>query len=1526
MKSKSSSLGSIFMMMIFFGVMLAAANRASADPPDINTYCSTPPFLVTPTPPNIMVVMDNSLSMNCAAYDSGYDPSQFASGNYYGYFHPTSLYQYASSKWAKYTGSNPSIDATTTSPIASGNLLNWASMRRVEVSKKLLVGGNQNPRTPPAGQTVKLVGENTSGYCASFDKAFNNTTAPGLIYPFTGNYRYTRSGSGLSVSPVSSANTDNVRPNSNVSVPAAWVVTGAGGVAWDAVDDVAADTTTYIRNTTTTTPAIFGYKPYAPTIAGTISNVTIRIRMMKAASGTMRVEGVFRMKGPAGDVDYNQPYANLSTSYADYDFSLATNPQTGVAWQFADLTGNAVGSMVGFGVRANTTPTSSQYPTVTQIFMIVTVSNPSGGPYSFVVDTGHAYGDAAERGIMNSLSADVRFGLAYYATSNQGAKVDQIMDFGITSNMVASINNMTPATYTPLAESLYETVNYLKQVSPYYSNSPADYQTGVNYDPFYFRYSGSPSNNKYVPCSKAFILFLTDGESTEDQSIPNAIKGYAPASVRFAGTPVGTTYPSNGTDYMIDVAYWMRKDNSGDLRPGACTTTPTSFNTCIPGKQGAVLYNVFLFGSGSTLLKDAAITGGFYDANNNNQPDCTTSPAECFRDTDGDGVVESNGDDLPLTYYEGDDGYALEKSILDAITAILRRSASGTAASVLASGEGSGANLIQSIFYPKRAFFDSKEVGWTSTLQNLWYYIDPRTASSSIRENTADSIGATAKELNLKLDRIVNFQFNQTEQKTEAQLFADADGNGIKDSVSPVSTVDVSDLKYLWEAGLLLWNTSAASRNIYTPLDMSQALTNSSNAFTTANLATSTPTLRTLLNTDITGRTAAQNNAVASNIIDYIRGTDVASCSAATCGADITYRPRTVAIDLNKDNDAADTVNGISEAAKVWKLADIVNSTPRIASWIPLNNYHNTYADGTYAAFVKTSTYTNRGMVFAGANDGMLHAFKLGTLSFGAMGVCSITTSTSCSSSTDCPVGESCTFSEKASLVGSNLGTEQWAFIPKHVLPYLQYFADPAYCHLYYVDGTPFIFDASIAIPAGCTATNYWDCTKTVDSWRTILIGSSRLGGSCKSSAYTGSYGVKVPMANVGLSSYFALDVTDPSMPKLLWEFAPTDGSLGFSTSGPAVVKISAREADPNDNTKSIPNKTKNGRWFVVFASGPTGPIDMTYHQFKGYSDQNLKLFVLDVAGNGTALRTIDTGLANAFGGSLNNASIDYDFDYQDDLLYLGYVKSEVGSPTSSTKWTQGGVLRLLMREDMNGMPVSTETALNPNKWEVSTLIADIGAVTSAVGHLAHYKTKQKSPDNAFLYFGTGRYFFNTLDGIDDTTSQRRLFGVSEPCLAKILANQSCGNSEIRAFSDLTLASTSAGTTDADGWYINLDVAAVGASTYNERVITDPLASPTGAVFYTTFAPTSDICSYGGKSYLWAVRYDTGGSVSSYLKGIGLLQVSTGAIEEIDLGSDFTERESRRTAAMEGVPPTGAGLSLVVPPKPIDRVLHIQKR
>jgi type IV pilus assembly protein PilY1 len=561
-------------------------------------------------------------------------------------------------------------------------------------------------------------------------------------------------------------------------------------------------------------------------------------------------------------------------------------------------------------------------------------------------------------------------------------------------------------------------------------------------------------------------------------------------------------------------------------------------------------------------------------------------------------------------------------------------------------------------------------------------------------------------------------------------------------------------------------------------------------------------------------------------------------------------------------------------------------------------------------------------MVFVGANDGMLHAFKLGSLELKWS-------------------GQDIDF-EKARLTGTDLGKEMWAFIPKNVLPYLKYLKDTEYCHIQSVDLTPYLFDASIEAPGIPSTGNYWQLTKTVNSWRTILIGGMKHGGACRNSTNTTCTDcVKTPIPNVGYSSYFALDVTDQNNPKLLWEFS--NENLGFTSSGPAIVRISSRTAGSTSSTAD--GKTTDGRFFVVFGSGPTGPIDGPSQKFQGRSDQNLQLFVLDLK-TGSTVTVIDTGIANAFAGSILNANFDSDLDYQDDAVYIPYVKKCTSTTTYCTAntWTDGGVLRLLTNANLNGNDVSAtgNTALNPGNWRYSKVMDGIGPVTSAVTRILN-----KNTGKLRLYFGTGRYFFRSSTGTDDPSTQRHLFGIVEPCydgsykavcLDNITSNDLTRNVSELGPVDLT---TTAGSSDTEGWYITLEAPGVFtydengngttaddvARTYNsERVITDPLASSTGVVFFTTYKPYNDLCTIGGKTFIWAVKYDTGGAAGSLLQGTALIQVSTGSIEQVRLSTAFTDKGLRRTGSIEGVPPMAQGLSIMTTPSPIKRVIHMRER
>ncbi|ABQ25994.1 InlB B-repeat-containing protein [Geotalea uraniireducens] len=1070
------------------------------------------------------------------------------------------------------------------------------------------------------------------------------------------------------------------------------------------------------------------------------------------------------------------------------------------------------------------------------------------------------YGPTEPTGIIQALDGKVRFGLMFFRSNYEGGYI--AAPIGSTAaDLVTQIEAKNPSGNTPLAESIYEATKYFGHVASAY-DAAVDYSTWA--DPILY------------PCQKNFMLVVTDGEPTADINFP----GFDTTTWKNKITANGDTHSPY---FMEDVAYYAHVT---DLRPD--TGTVGNPPIAAGGIQNLTIYNVFVFGSAaSKTMQLAAKYGGFQDKNENGKPDL---------------AIEWNksGDGVPDTYFEAQEGDSLETSLMDALTNILARISSGTAASILSNSEGTGANLLQALFYPNKIFEKQTQANWLGEMQNLWYYIDPFFTNSSVREDTdyTDADRAVNKNhvFNLLADKATNFFFdNAATKQTLVDLSYDTNGDGAPDLFDKRVTPD--EVNSIWRAGKQLWSRDLSTnpRKIYTTIDGS----------------TLVPFVETAGANPLRAYLQAATDAEANKIIRYVQGFDFPD--------DTSMRSRTVKIgNIPSTNvtDPAYKTNPKDKGIGVWKLGDIVNSTPRLVSALPLNFYDKApdkgYRDKSYGdskngtGYIYTSDYKRRGLSLAGANDGMLHAFKLGTLDVTAYG------------------------DTKATLSGTNLGDELWAYVPKNVLPYLKYFSDPDYCHLCYVDISPYIVDASIAKPAACMEAKAEDCTKDLTSWRTVVIGGMGQGGASRDKAgtckdATGVDCVKSPLDGVGFSSYYALDITkqfvssgNPVMPTLLWEFAHPE--LGYSTSGPVVMRINGK-----DNSKSppVPDPTKNGNWYAVFASGPTGPI--SGQQFLGKSDQNLKLFVLNLK-TGALLRVIDTGIPFAFSGSLNDGHSDTDrVDpenrgfYSDDALYIGYTKrAGAGTVASPYTWTDGGVVRLLTKEDPD-----------PNNWTVSKVIDGIGPVTTRIS-----KLQDKIDNILWLFFGTGRYYY----GADDIAVQRTLFGVKDPCFKAVVTHldgtvskkgdidEACTEAPVTKSSLDIQTNISATSLTSKGWYIELDAASGGYGA--ERIITDTVAQQNGLCFFTSFKPNMDVCSFGGSSHLWVVDCATGTAPKvNALKGRALIQVSTGSFESVDFGTALIERGNRRSAPMIGKPPgEPPTIQSQANNKPVKKILRIREK
>jgi len=837
---------------------------------------------------------------------------------------------------------------------------------------------------------------------------------------------------------------------------------------------------------------------------------------------------------------------------------------------------------------------------------------------------------------------------------------------------------------------------------------------------------------------------------------------------------------SNGNSSELDeLALWAHQENS-DLRT----------DNGLDGNQNLDIYMVYAFGEGGDLMKETAKNGGFTDKDDDGQPDGDMIAGN------GDEGNEFDADDdgIPDNYFEAQEGYELERSLFKAMTEILKRVSSGTAVSVLStSAEGEG-SLFQAFFKPS-VYEGLREISWVGYLNALW--VDPY---GNLREDSNND-----KALVYDDDDIIRFAIDEDTGNTEVERYADADADGKADSTTPYESVPLDELKPIWEAGEKLALQNAASRTIKTWIDIDdddEVDAGEFIDFDTVNASTLRPFLR------------AANDAEAEDIIRFIRGESVAG-----------YRDRNI------------TVNGVE---KVWKLGDIVYSTPAVVGK-PMENYNQYYSDYTYGVFF--SKWRKRGVtVYAGANDGMLHSFKVGTFNKGDNPATAGKEENGWYSATEDPS------------TSEDLGDERWAYIPHHLLPHLKWLTDPDYAHVYYTDLKPKISDVRI----------FSDNADHPNGWGTILIGGMRLGGGAIT--VTDDFdGDSIVEDRTFSSAYFVLDITVPDSPVLLGEFTHPD--LAFATSYPAIARVEA--------TKGFQNP-EDDKWFFIAGSGPT--------EYDGSSNQQGYTFVVDLNNGSGQLE-----LAQTFTGNENEAfmaspiTLDLNLNYNVDVIYIGETYDDSGS------W-KGKMQRISTRSNTDPAPEpavwpdKVDPTLNP--WLMTTLLsADAPITASATASI-------DEDENIWIYFGTGRYYDDT--DLIDTTSQY-FYGIKDAC-----AYGGCTAADEVALADLYDSSTIMVMTDKDvvnatsttwnnfvdevqakeGWYLNLDTA-------GERVLSRPSILG-GVVIFPTFIPDADVCSFGGEGKFYVLYYETGTAYYKDILGTETYGDSELCLKSIDLGQGVT--------------------------------------
>ena len=410
-----------------------------------------------------------------------------------------------------------------------------------------------------------------------------------------------------------------------------------------------------------------------------------------------------------------------------------------------------------------------------------------------------------------------------------------------------------------------------------------------------------------------------------------------------------------------------------------------------------------------------------------------------------------------------------------------------------------------------------------------------------------------------------------------------------------------------------------------------------------------------------------------------------------------------------------------------------------------------------YSNFL-TAQGSRAGTVYIGANDGMLHAFAADT------------------------------------------GIERWAYVPSAVIPNMWKLADKNYStmHTNFVNGSPVTSDICTV---NCNNTNFASTTTTSDDpvWKTILVGGLNGGGR----------------------GFYALDITNPASPSLLWEFTPSrDSDVGYSYGAPVITR-----------------KT-DGTWVVLLTSGydngtdsatPTTPPAFVPNSPAGSGRGYL--YVLN-AMSGAIISKIDTGVGTAAAPSgltkiaaWNNepAGNLTGYVYGGDLL--GNVwRFDINSTATATIGT-GSALQFAILKDPSGntQPVTTTPVLG------------------------------KVSGSRVIFVGTGKYLeiadlsspqVQTQYAIEDNDATATLVNPRTTLVNQTITNagatRNVSNSAVNFYT-------------GRGWYVDFPDS-------GERVNIDSKLVQ-GTLLVPTIVPSNTVCSPGGYGWLNYFNFATGGSV-----------------------------------------------------------------
>lgn len=408
------------------------------------------------------------------------------------------------------------------------------------------------------------------------------------------------------------------------------------------------------------------------------------------------------------------------------------------------------------------------------------------------------------------------------------------------------------------------------------------------------------------------------------------------------------------------------------------------------------------------------------------------------------------------------------------------------------------------------------------------------------------------------------------------------------DAIDPVTKLLKATRTPYWDAGVLL--RSDTVRKIYTTLSGARADFNTTNV-SVADLDLTAGEIPSYPNYSEPSVDIDDTTELRDAVVAYVHGKDA----------------------FDEDLDGTTTTEMRSAV-----LGDIFHSN---ALFIGSPTTLLAHEDG-YDGFLSAHDQRDR-VVYAGANDALLHAFDGGA------------------------------YWDPTDPTAFNAGTgeELFGYLPGQLLPVAKQTPktiDQTGARLIpgFVDGNTVAADAWLGDGSGT------DITKTASEWATVLISAYREGGK----------------------GYLALDVTNPAAnaaphgpyPKLLWEF--TNAKMGQSWSRPVITRVKVKGASSTGDHCGADDGEGDCReqWVAIFGGGhehDSDPNDAYYfgdHTHANWSNRSKAIFIvaldtgalLDVvsfdATVGSGTETMKYGIPSA------PAVLDLNHDGFGDVVYIG--------------------------------------------------------------------------------------------------------------------------------------------------------------------------------------------------------------------------------------------------------------------------------